>query len=411
MAPSSDQVVRIFVSHSSKDDDFGARLVEDLRRALNDETAVWYDSRGGLYGGDTWWNKIMQELKSRNVFIVVLSPDAVASKWVNDEINLAWRQRNTTGKLIIPIQYRKCEVRDDLDTLQIISFQPPKSYEEAFKELLLVLRLSIEVLPEGHDLALARGLSIKVLNIHADPEKYGKSAAQGIYDLVQAWPEGYDLALARGEGRIDSGAGFLAIWDEKQAIVFDKRFQQLRQELWGEQSEQIESEILQQMEDAKRAIQPLLDTEGTSVVLAPYNAAPDTCEVSLQGGVARVRYKDTANLGITTNSVRAEVAAGSNIFARMFYKPNAQEAYALSLLEIHAQSQEQLAKRFAIARAIVGLGTVYLASYAMDRGINPDEHHMARTLLTNLPNNFRAVNSHYQRLSANLTSGKSPGVS
>lgn len=394
MAPSSDQVVRIFVSHSSKDDDFGARLVEDLRRALNDETAVWYDSRGGLYGGDMWWNKIMQELKSRNVFIVVLSPDAVASKWVNDEINLAWIQRNTTGKLIIPIQYRKCEVRDDLDTLQIISFLPPKSYEEALKELLLVLRLSIEV-----------------LNIDVDPEKYGKSAARGMYDLVQAWPEGYDLALARGEGRIDSGAGFLAIWDEKQAIVFDKRFQQLRQELWGEQSEQIESEILQQMEDAKRAIQPLLDTEGTSVVLAPYNAAPDTCEVSLQGGVARVRYKDKANLGITTNSVRAEVAAGSNIFARMFYKPNAQEAYALSLLEIHAQSQEQLAKRFAIARAIVGLGTVYLASYAMDRGINPGEHHLARTLLTNLPNNLRAVNSHYQRLSANLTSGKSPGVS
>src|SRR2546421_6563713 len=113
---------RIFVSHSSKDQDFCIRLVEDLRQTLGDESAVWYDSRGGLFGGDTWWSKIMQELKARQVFIVVLSPDAVASKWVNDEINLAWRQRNNIGKLIIPILYRPCEIRDDLDTLQIIHF-------------------------------------------------------------------------------------------------------------------------------------------------------------------------------------------------------------------------------------------------------------------------------------------------
>jgi len=66
----------------------------------------------------------------------------------------------------------------------------------------------------------------------------------------------------------------------------------------------------------------------------------------------------------------------------MFYKPKAQEAYALSLLEIHMQSQEQLANRFAIARAIAGMGAVYLASYAMDRDINPREHHMARALLS-----------------------------
>ncbi len=76
--------------------------------------------------------------------------------------------------------------------------------------------------------------------------------------LVQTWPEEYDLSLAKREGRSESGASFLAIWDEKQAIVFDKQFQQLRQELWGEQSEQIENEVLQQMEDAKRAIRSYL---------------------------------------------------------------------------------------------------------------------------------------------------------
>jgi tetratricopeptide (TPR) repeat protein len=138
----SQQPTRIFVSHSSKDSDFGVRLTEDLRRVLGNETAVWYDARGGLHGGDLWWRKIVDELTARNVFIVVLSPDALASQWVNAEIDLAWRQRlSKVDKLIIPILYRQCEVRADLDLLQIIKFLPPKSYETAFDELLIALGL------------------------------------------------------------------------------------------------------------------------------------------------------------------------------------------------------------------------------------------------------------------------------
>ena len=134
---------RIFISHSHNDNEFGVKLVEDLRRVLGDESAVWYDARGGLHGGDPWWHKIMQELRTRNTFIVVLSPDSVASPWVNSEIDLAWRQKHSpSGKLIIPLLYRQCEIRDDLDTLQFISFLPPRTYEESFNELLIALGLS-----------------------------------------------------------------------------------------------------------------------------------------------------------------------------------------------------------------------------------------------------------------------------
>src|SRR2546421_8883161 len=110
---------RIFVSHSSKDQDFCLQLVNDLQTILGDENAVWYDARGGLHGGDTWWRKIMQELKARNVFIVVLSPDSVTSLWVNSEIDLAWRQKHSpSGKLIIPLSSRPSEIPDDLDIHQ-----------------------------------------------------------------------------------------------------------------------------------------------------------------------------------------------------------------------------------------------------------------------------------------------------
>jgi len=134
---------RIFISHSHIDNEFGTRLAQDLCRMLGDESAVWYDVLGGLHGGDTWWEKILEELTARKVFIVVLSPEAMQSPWVRDEINLAWKQKNSRkGKQIIPLLYRECSVRADLDTLQVISFLSPRTYETSFKEILMTLGLS-----------------------------------------------------------------------------------------------------------------------------------------------------------------------------------------------------------------------------------------------------------------------------
>ncbi len=142
MSTSSQPKHRIFISHSHIDNEFGTRLAQDLSRVLGDESAVWYDVLGGLHGGDTWWEKILEELIARKVFIVVLTPEAMQSPWVRDEINLAWSQKNSReGKQIIPLLYRECKVRADLNTLQIVSFLSPKTYETAFKEVLMTLGL------------------------------------------------------------------------------------------------------------------------------------------------------------------------------------------------------------------------------------------------------------------------------
>src|SRR6266571_6881572 len=79
----------IFVSHSHLDNDFGTKLAQDLRGVLKDEQAVWYDVLGGLHGGVTWWEKIVEELTARDVFLLVLSPDAMNSLWVRREIDMA----------------------------------------------------------------------------------------------------------------------------------------------------------------------------------------------------------------------------------------------------------------------------------------------------------------------------------
>ncbi|MDE3229032.1 MAG: SUMF1/EgtB/PvdO family nonheme iron enzyme, partial [Chloroflexota bacterium] len=131
---------RVFISHSHADNDFGVRLAADLRRELGDEQSVWYDVSGGLHGGDAWWSKIVREIAARPIFVVVLSPDAMDSRWVNDEIDLAWNLKNTPeGKTIIPVLYRECKPRADLMTRHIISFLEPRAYEQALAETLVAL--------------------------------------------------------------------------------------------------------------------------------------------------------------------------------------------------------------------------------------------------------------------------------
>src|SRR5438270_6412586 len=122
---------RIFVSHCHLDNDFGTRLAQDLRRVLQDESAVFYDVLGGLHGGERWWEKIVEELTARDVFLLVLSSDAMNSIWVRREIDVALNE----NKYIIPLLYCTCTIRADLKILQIISFLTPKLYETAFQEI------------------------------------------------------------------------------------------------------------------------------------------------------------------------------------------------------------------------------------------------------------------------------------
>ncbi|SRR5713226_443078 len=137
MAPISH---RIFISHSHLDNDFGTKLAQDLRRVLTDEDAIFYDVLGGVHGGVRWWEKIVEELTARDVFLLVLSQDAMDSLWVRREIDVALNE----NKYIIPILYRACTIRADLKILQIISFLAPKSYEAAFQEVLSALGLPMQ---------------------------------------------------------------------------------------------------------------------------------------------------------------------------------------------------------------------------------------------------------------------------
>ncbi len=97
---------RIFISHSSKDLHFVHRLAHDLQQVLGNEQAVWYDAYN-LNGGDEWWPKIVEEMQRCTTFLVVLSPNAINSKWVDDEITIAWVLKNSPARVhLIPLLYQ-----------------------------------------------------------------------------------------------------------------------------------------------------------------------------------------------------------------------------------------------------------------------------------------------------------------
>ena len=78
---------QIFVSHSHADNEYCRAFVAALRAALGDDDAVWYDEHNLGWGNIR--RTIEHELERRQHFIAILSPAAVASDWVNDEIDAA----------------------------------------------------------------------------------------------------------------------------------------------------------------------------------------------------------------------------------------------------------------------------------------------------------------------------------
>ena len=90
---------QLFISHSSQDDAF----VRELRAALADHgQAGWIDSRE-LRGGDPLWMEIQRAIEAASAFAVVISTDALQSKWVGKELRHALGLRDKRGKDKYPV--------------------------------------------------------------------------------------------------------------------------------------------------------------------------------------------------------------------------------------------------------------------------------------------------------------------
>lgn len=138
--------LHVFVSHSSHDNEFGKRLERKLK-AEPAITSIWYDSDGGLIGGDLWQDRIEQELMARNILVVILSPKALDSPWVRHEIRTALAIGITGNRVIIPVMHKSADVPPFLRAFQQVDFvkQP---YEDAYQDLVNAITLGVSRMHE-----------------------------------------------------------------------------------------------------------------------------------------------------------------------------------------------------------------------------------------------------------------------
>lgn len=132
--------IRVFISYSRKDTVFVDRLDVSLKAR---GFYTWVDRRN-LEPGEDFQDAIERAIERCQVLLVILSPDAVASRNVKLEYRYALKP---LGLVVIPVLYKPVEkVPYDLNDTQWVDFQG--SYEDALRNLVNTLaRLAPPVTP------------------------------------------------------------------------------------------------------------------------------------------------------------------------------------------------------------------------------------------------------------------------
>ena len=108
----------LFVSYSSQDRSVIEPLATALRRARQQ---VWFDE--DLGGGEAWWNEILQQIRSCEVFVVALSNHSLESKPCAAE----WHYAQALDRPILPVRVGPVDSMraNPLAALQVIDYQNP----------------------------------------------------------------------------------------------------------------------------------------------------------------------------------------------------------------------------------------------------------------------------------------------
>ncbi|BAX94490.1 sensor domain-containing protein [Mycobacterium shigaense] len=108
----------LFISYSSQDRTTVDALTTALRRG---QQQVWFDQELG--GGDSWWNKILEQIRACDVFIVALSNNWLQSKPSQSELRYA----KALNRPILPVRIGDVDSMrvNPLAALQIIDYREP----------------------------------------------------------------------------------------------------------------------------------------------------------------------------------------------------------------------------------------------------------------------------------------------
>jgi tetratricopeptide (TPR) repeat protein len=119
------ETTKTFFSYARADSEFVLRLAKELRAAGAD---VWLDQLD-IGPGEHWDSAIENALRICPRHVTVLSPEAVSSQNVMDEVSYALEEH----KQVIPLLYRDCTVPFRLRRVQWVDFR--RDYANGFRDL------------------------------------------------------------------------------------------------------------------------------------------------------------------------------------------------------------------------------------------------------------------------------------
>jgi TIR domain-containing protein/FHA domain-containing protein len=136
--------VRVFVSHhhSPEEDAFTEQLVADLQAAGAD---VWVDTAG--ITSDDFVKKINEGLSGRHWLVLIMTPAALTSPWVQREVNVALNE-HTAGRMrgILPIVMQPCRDQEiPIMWRTLHRYDTTNGYDQALQGLLVGMELKEQV--------------------------------------------------------------------------------------------------------------------------------------------------------------------------------------------------------------------------------------------------------------------------
>jgi hypothetical protein len=128
-----------FLSHSSNDKD----AAEKIALLLRDHGVPTFYALSNVLGAQQWQDEILEALKRCDWFLVLVSPDAIDSMWVQRETAYALADRRYENR-IVPLVYRDCDLGrlDWLKIFQLVDFRT--DFLQGCRELLRIWGLALK---------------------------------------------------------------------------------------------------------------------------------------------------------------------------------------------------------------------------------------------------------------------------
>lgn len=124
---------QLFICHAYEDGEIAHRLAGDLR---NEGWRVWIAPES-ISPGERWVDAINHGLQTSGAFLLVMTPAAVASRWVRDEMGYAIDQANRGQARLLVLDVEQADAPPLWTIRQHIPFG---AYEEGLRMLLDALR-------------------------------------------------------------------------------------------------------------------------------------------------------------------------------------------------------------------------------------------------------------------------------